>query len=440
MAIFKLDIRKLREETRTFQNKYSKFQEICSDYFLMGDKLDSVWHDKNTLPFLDILKQEKNDIQMFSNTNGNYVNEIFSFADNIESIFSQNGLTKSDFLLDYNHDNCVMVFSILKDAMNKLSSIIKQFGDDIPRSSSAYYDIMRVKSKFEVLSVTLEDISKKIQAIDTGISQELSASKGRFSNVEKNNLIRNHLNYQYEICTPSADLSEIFTIKASKANLSSNDYTFQKDMASIEEKEYESLSNMGSTEQLNLQDDETQIPNNTVQNFSSFSSVSTDEIEDTQYSDFVKQDNKKQKSLNMSSSINEVSSNNLSSGLPDANGVSFETIIDSDSSSNLSYSQNSMNLSQEQIFKDSSDKGSSSQQGVNANLLSQDAISDADITYQDQNNSLNLNNDININQDNQVNFETKNQNVSLKQMDTTSTSSVDETKTQIETLSFDSIQ
>ena len=191
MTKFTVHIGNFRDCNKNIRLKFNEYDSVYKTFASNSRRNIQYWNDNLTMAYLKQEEKEEKEFELFRDSFFTYLNNNEYFANNLENLFQQNGVSGSNFHVYYNTEKLAMVRQKLSNALHYLDSALSELNGDIPRSSSAYRQIMEVKNRMQQEHAKLLTYERYLNQVVNGIQNLLEQVSTKNKNVNPN-LIKNH--------------------------------------------------------------------------------------------------------------------------------------------------------------------------------------------------------------------------------------------------------
>lgn len=191
MTKFTVHIGNFRDCNKNIRFKFNEYDNAYKTFASTSRKNIQYWNDNLTSVYLKQEEKEEKEFELFRDSFFQYLNNNEYFADNLEKLLQQNGVSGSNFYVSYNTEKLTMVRQKLSNALQYLESALSELNGDVPSSSSAYRQIMEIKSRMQQERSRLLMYEKYLNQIVNGIQNLLEQVSAKNKNVIPN-IIQNH--------------------------------------------------------------------------------------------------------------------------------------------------------------------------------------------------------------------------------------------------------
>ena len=191
MTKFTVHIGNFRDCNKNIRFKFNEYDNAYKTFASTSRKNIQYWNDNLTSVYLKQEEKEEKEFELFRDSFFQYLNNNEYFADNLEKLLQQNGVSGSNFYVSYNTEKLTMVRQKLSNALRYLDSALSELNGDIPSSSSAYRQIMEIKNRMQQERARLLMYEKYLNQIVNGVQNLLEQVSAKSRNVSPN-LIKNH--------------------------------------------------------------------------------------------------------------------------------------------------------------------------------------------------------------------------------------------------------
>lgn len=213
MSAFSLNIKDTFEKTSKIKKNIQDYNEMMNIYLKNVSNVDSVWHDFNTEPFLDILKKDKLSINEHINSLTNYIQIVNDYCVKIRQVVDTYFDISNVNMIKYDLKKINSVISILDEIYERiksnctiLSNLRIPFNFKYKELINTYKDISfnhkneisklrrkMINAKFEIENI-FSNARAKVNKFDVKqISKDICSYKYKINNISLYN-VNNNIN------------------------------------------------------------------------------------------------------------------------------------------------------------------------------------------------------------------------------------------------------
>lgn len=203
MSYFTINISKLNNSIEGYKNTRTDLNDDLSSIYESLKNTDAGWMDNNSVAFMNVLKNDKFDIDNYLSDMDRLYKQIESFKDDIDTIVNRYGFKKNTVTLKFDGTKIDRILSKLQGTLTYLNNTL-YYVDlcNFDSSFSAYYRVKKLKTEIKSIRVLVNNVISEIKKFKKSIDTVILDHQVEFPRVVGFDLNIEPLEYIWSLNSP----------------------------------------------------------------------------------------------------------------------------------------------------------------------------------------------------------------------------------------------
>lgn len=208
MSYFTINISKLNNSIESYKTTRSDLNDDLSSIYESLKNTDAGWMDNNSVAFMNVLKNDKFDIDNYLSDMDRLYKQIESFKDDIDTVCSRYGFKKNTVTLKFDGAKIDRILSKLQGVLTYLNNTLQYVEMcNFDSSFSAYYRVKKLKTEIKSIRGLVNNVISEIKKFKKSIDNVISEHQMEFPRVVGFDLNIEPLEYIWSLNSP--DLEDV---------------------------------------------------------------------------------------------------------------------------------------------------------------------------------------------------------------------------------------
>lgn len=233
MASFNLNLEQTKENILSNKQVINNYEEDLNIYMSNILNFDSVWNDKNTISFIELVKKERYEFNEHIESLSDYLNIIANFCDQLDEIIESNlGISRLKVIqYDYEKTNeLIETITKIYNLIDKNYTILNEL--NIPQEFKYYSEIKQIELNYYKYRAKARSMKSKLNNIKNRVESLIVKTKSKVDNFDSVYISNNFCEHSYKVVSSviskvvvEKNFQDANAVSATKTvNLSDNNY------------------------------------------------------------------------------------------------------------------------------------------------------------------------------------------------------------------------